>query len=67
MITDGVNGFVVPEKNPRAMTDAILRIIRDPKLHETLKEGAYREYKAKFTASAMTKQLEALYRKEASK
>ncbi len=64
MVTNGVNGFVVPWKDPRAMTDAILRILRDPDLHAKLKEGAYSEYKAKFTAAAMTKQLENLYLKE---
>ena len=63
MITDGVNGFVVPEKNPSAMTEAILRIIDDPALYGRLCEGARSQYEAKFTASAMTKQLEALYRK----
>ncbi len=64
MITDGVNGFVVPEKNPAAMTEAILRIMDDPTLHERLKEGAHSQYLAKFTAAAMTKQLEKLYLKE---
>ncbi len=62
MITDGVNGFVVPERNSAAMAEAILRIIGDPALHTQLCDGAYREYKAKFTAAAMTRQLENLYR-----
>jgi len=64
MITNGVNGFVVPERNPSAVTEAILRIMDDPVLHEKLRDGAYAQYKAKFTASAMTKQLENLYLKE---
>lgn len=64
MITDGVNGYVVPEKNPAAMTEAILRIMDDPALLDSLREGAYREYQSKFTAAAMTGQLEKLYEKD---
>ncbi|MBE6598067.1 MAG: glycosyltransferase [Ruminococcaceae bacterium] len=64
MITDGVNGFVVPWKDPHAMSVAICRIMDDPELHRRLRDGAYSEYKAKFTAAAMTKQLENLYLKE---
>lgn len=65
MITNGVNGFVVPEKDPHAMAEAIVKIMDDPALHERLKDGAYSQYLAKFTAAAMTKQLEDLYMKEA--
>lgn len=64
MITDGVNGYVVPEKNPAAMTEAILRIMDDSALLASLREGAYREYQTKFTAAAMTGQLEQLYEKD---
>lgn len=32
MVTDGVNGFVVPKKNPGAMAEAILRLVRDGEL-----------------------------------
>ncbi len=63
MVTDGVNGYVVPEKDPGAMAEAILRIMGDPALHKRLCDGAYSEYKAKFTAAVMTRQLEALYLK----
>ena len=61
MITDGVNGLLVPEKDAPAMADAILRLIGDPDLLERLSNGARRMYREKFTARAMTAQLEALY------
>ena len=61
MITDGVNGLLVPEKDPAAMSDAILRLIGDPALLEKLSDGAREQYREKFTARAMTEQLEALY------
>ncbi len=61
MITDGVNGLLVPEKDAPAMADAILRIMNDPALLKRLSDGARRLYREKFTARAMTEQLEALY------
>lgn len=67
MVTDGVNGLVVPKKNSSAMAQAILKIVRDRELYEKLSEGAYSEYTKKFTSKAMTKKLEELYENEVSK
>jgi len=61
MITEGVNGLLVPEKDAPAMADAVLRIMDDPELLKRLSDGARRLYREKFTARAMTEQLEALY------
>ncbi len=63
MITDGTNGFLVPERDSHAMAERILQIIRDPNLHRTLSLGARQMYEEKFTAEKMTRQLEALYEK----
>ena len=61
MITEGVNGMLVPEKDSAAMTQALLKIMDDPALRKRLSDGARQMYEQKFTAAAMTKQLEALY------
>ncbi|MDD6984378.1 MAG: glycosyltransferase family 4 protein, partial [Clostridia bacterium] len=61
MITDGVNGFLVPERDPAAMAERICEIIENPSLYTQLSKGAYEIYEKKFTASAMTRQLEELY------
>ena len=61
MITDGVNGFLVPERDPAAMAERICEIIENPSLYAQLSKGAYEMYEKKFTASAMTRQLEELY------
>jgi len=61
MITDGVNGFLVPERDSRAMAVKILQLIRDRDLLSELSRGARRMYEEKFTASVMTRQLEQLY------
>ena len=61
MITDGVNGFLVPERDPAVMAERICEIIENPSLYAQLSKGAYEMYEKKFTASAMTRQLEELY------
>ena len=61
MITEGVNGLLVPEKDAGAMADAILKIMDDPALLKRLSDGARRLYREKFTARAMTAQLERMY------
>lgn len=61
MIEDGVNGLLVPEKDPGAMAAAILSLIDDPARLADLSAAARRVYAEKFTARAMTEQLEAMY------
>ncbi len=61
MITEGVNGLLVPEKDADAMADAIVRLIEDSVLLARMQKGARQMYEEKFTAAVMTRQLEALY------
>ena len=61
MITEGVNGLLVPEKDPDALSAAILSLIRDPERLAQLSSGARAMYEEKFTASGMTRRLEELY------
>ena len=64
VIENGVNGFLVPEKDSAAMAEAILRIMNDGELYKSLSEGAKRRFGEKFTARAMTEQLENVYKEE---
>lgn len=66
MVTEGVNGLLVPERDSHAMALGIIRLIGDPEYLRTLSEGARRMFEEKFTARAMTEQLEALYEKSYS-
>lgn len=61
MITEGVNGLLVPEKDPAALAEAILSLIRDPDRLASMSDGARAMYEEKFTASGMTRRLEELY------
>lgn len=65
VIADGENGLLVPKKDENALADAIVRIIENKELYNKLSDGAKKIYTEKFTAGAMTRQLEALYDKEA--
>lgn len=61
MITSGVNGYLVPEKDAAAMAERIISLIDDRDELAELSRGALEMYEKKFTAAAMTRQLEALY------
>lgn len=67
MITDGINGFLVPERDSEAMAEKILLLMSDKALLKELSAGAREMYELKFTASVMTRQLEELYRKSVSR
>lgn len=62
MITDDLNGYVLPQKDPAALAEKIRLIAENPDLYEKLSRGARQVYEERFTADAMTRKLEALYR-----
>ena len=64
VIEDGMNGFLVPEKDSAAMAEAIVRIMNDKELYAQLSAGAKKRFGEKFTARAMTEQLENVYKEE---
>jgi glycosyltransferase involved in cell wall biosynthesis len=49
IITDGENGFLVPEQNPGAMADKIIQIFSDANLREKFRENAYERIGESFT------------------
>jgi glycosyltransferase involved in cell wall biosynthesis len=46
LVVDGRNGLVVPERDPTALADAMLRLIRDPELATRMGEAARRDVAA---------------------
>lgn len=67
MVEDGVNGYLVPIKDAEALAEAILRVRRDPAQYAALCRGARVRYEERFTAAAMTRRMEALYRRAVGK
>lgn len=45
IVDDGVTGFIVPPKNPEALADAIVKLLKDEKLRKQMGENAYKKLK----------------------
>jgi len=56
-------GLLVPEKNPKALADAVLRILDDPALAQRLGEAGRAYASSNFDWEKITDQVEALYRR----
>lgn len=67
MITEGKNGILVPKRDEKAIAEAIIKAEGDREFLAKLGEGAKEIYEKRFTAAAMTRQLEALYDREAER
>lgn len=62
VIKNGKNGFVVPKKNSKEIAVKINEILNDGVLYSNLSKGAEQIFNEVFTARAMTKNTEKLYR-----
>lgn len=49
VIDNGENGLLVPPKNPKALAEAIIKILRNPKLAQKMGENGYEKVKENFT------------------
>ena len=52
LVQDGINGFIVPEKNSKELADAIKKILKDDELHAQLSQNA-REIISEWTQERM--------------
>lgn len=60
-ITDGVDGLLVPAKDPRALADSLRRVLADAGLRTRLGETARATVVERFSAEVVVAQLEVLY------
>jgi len=63
IVTDGWNGYLVPPRDPAALAEKTIRILRDPELRQKMRQAA-RESVFKdftFTAENMIRTTEAVY------
>lgn len=56
-ISDGVDGLLVPAKDDRALSKALMRVIKSKELRISYGQNAYQHYLAEFTEDAMKKNL----------
>lgn len=61
VLEDGVDALLVDPQDVDGMTEALLRVVRDPGLRERLGDAARRKAHQRFTVSAMTRAYEAAY------
>ncbi len=61
VIVNGVNGFVVPPRDPRLLAQRILELADDSHLRAGMAASARSVYEGAYTSQAMTRQTEALY------
>ena len=61
VVADGETGFLVPPRDPKALAQAILRLLRDPKLRTTMGRNGRKRVEERFSVEAMVTRTEALY------
>jgi rhamnosyl/mannosyltransferase len=58
---DGVTGFTVPPRDPRALADAVEKLVRDPGLCRSLGSNGRERALREFTSGLMVDRMSALY------
>ena len=61
VIKNGVNGYVVPKQNSRALADGIEKLLTNSRSYQQMKENSIRVFNESFTAAAMTRSTENYY------
>jgi glycosyltransferase involved in cell wall biosynthesis len=64
VITDGLDGLLVPPADPAALAAAVVRLIRDPGLRERIGEAGYRTVADRFSIDAQVRRVEEVYDEE---
>ncbi len=63
VITDNINGFLVPVKNPELMAEKIVNLFRNEDLYKKMSKNCLEIYNEKFTEEIYTKNIEKIYEK----
>jgi len=62
VVSDGVDGLLVPLADTRGLLAALARLADDPDLRRRLSQGARHSYETRFGLALMAERLEAVYR-----
>ncbi len=61
LVTDGESGLVVPPSDAEALADALIRLLRDPRLAQRLGAAAFSRYSQRYTDGQMARSLESIF------
>ena len=61
VVVNGVTGLLVPPRDPGALADAVVRLLRDPELRRRMGEGGQERVRERFSVERMVRQTEDLY------
>ncbi len=61
IIEDGVNGVLIPPQNPAALADALLRVLKNPRLSEKLGRGGRDRVRTNFSFDHTISELRRIY------
>lgn len=64
VLTDGVDGLLVPPADVPALADALVRLARSPSLRERIGEAGYRTVRERYSIDAMVWQVQSVYDEE---
>jgi alpha-maltose-1-phosphate synthase len=63
VVDEGVTGYVVPPKDPKAIADAIVKILKDDKLKMEMGENAYKKMKEELSWDIVAEKTKRVYQK----
>lgn len=63
IVDDGVTGFIAPPRNPEALAEAIIKLLKDEKLREEMGENAYRKLKTDLSWDNIAEKTIEVYKK----
>ena len=63
IVDDGVTGFIVPPRNPEALADAIVKLLKDDKLRREMGENAYKKLKRDLSWDKIAEKTIEVYKK----
>jgi len=61
IVTDGITGMLVPQKNPQKMAEAIVKILKNQDIGRKMGEAGRKRVEEKFSLDRMVREYEALY------
>jgi glycosyltransferase involved in cell wall biosynthesis len=64
VITDGVDGLLVPRADPAALASAVGSLLKSPGLRRRIGEAGYRTVAERFSIDAQVKRIESVYEEE---